>query len=378
MLDLTKKESPDEIISAPGRYTSFWKKIFRAANEKKASDIHAASIEEGLLIRFRIDGQLTVIEKVTNRSAASELIVTLKRIADADTGTRRIAQDTSFKLDAFASKYRFALSPGGNHGECVVMRIIRDEEPPILDNLGMSPKALEDLRWAANQSQGFLLVTGPTGSGKSTTLQASIMDMDRYGLEVIAIEDPIERELPGVTHWRIRKGELDWDDAINTAMRSDPDVILVGEIRDELSASLAVKGANTGHLVMSTLHTNSVVDTIDRLIQLKVRDFQIADNLLYVSAQRLLNTLCPHCKIRHGDYFIRNVKGCEACVLGIKGRKGIIEYLVNPEPEHIMTGNKEALRECLSQDLFGELRKCVEKGEVCHSLFENAVKKGKF
>lgn len=377
MLEITKPTTCDEMLSRKTRYFSFWREVFSTAETHKASDIHVHSLRSGLLVRIRVDGVLKEVQNVKDPDYALELVVTLKQIAGLDTSTRRVMQDGSFSLKNTKATYRISLSPGYGYGEGMVLRVIREDEIPELSSLGLSNQAQKDLSWAAEQNQGLFLVTGPTGSGKSTTLQASLMHLNRAEQSVITVEDPVERILPDVWHQQTTP-VFGWKQAIKCAMRSDPEVILVGEIRDEESAELAVEAAQTGHLVMSTLHTNSVVDTVDRLFTLGIKPHQIADNLLFVSAQRLLSRLCSHCKIAKGEHFTRNKLGCEHCNLGFKGRVPILEYALCIKPEDIISGDKKALKKQLQQTLISELEMEVKKGSVCSEVLENSHKKGFF
>jgi type II secretory ATPase GspE/PulE/Tfp pilus assembly ATPase PilB-like protein len=371
MLELTRQATPDEILTKLGRYTGFWKEIFEESESYKASDIHVHPMKEGLRVRIRVAGVLRVLRREVERHVIDELIIILKQISDLDTGTRRIRQDDSFEIKMTDSAYRVALSPGGGYGEGLVFRIIREEDIPDIRNLGLSRKALADIKWASSKSQGFFLVTGPTGSGKSTTLQACLMEVDREALNVITIEDPVERHIPGVFHQKINP-DFGWKDAIKHSLRADPDVILIGEMRDEESAQLAVEAAQTGHLVMSTLHTNSVVDTIDRLFLMGIKNYEVADSLLFVSSQRLELKLCMGCKIPDKDLYIRNHKGCSHCAMGYKGRVPLVEYILNPDPRYILEYNKEALKESLSQTMDGELLKAIERGDIDYRVLESA------
>lgn len=372
-IELAKRLSADEVISKLGRYTGFWKDVFERAEKEQASDIHVYSLFDGLQVRLRVNGILRIIAREENNSAANELIVTIKQVANLDTGTRRIRQDDSFALKLTKSTYRVTLGPGGGDGECLVFRIIKDEEIPSIKSIGLSEQALSDMRGAYNQNQGFFLVTGPTGSGKSTTLQACLMDIDRESKGVITAEDPVERKLKNVYHQKITP-EYTWKEAIKHALRADPDIILIGEMRDEESAHLAIEAVQTGHLVMSTLHTQSVVKTIDRLLLMGIKPYEIADSILFISAQRLGPKLCDSCKIPDGDYYIRNLKGCEKCNRGYKGRIPFVEYIVTPDRKSLLDFDKEAIDSQLSQRLSTEILKAVQSGSFDHQVYNSMVK----
>jgi type II secretory ATPase GspE/PulE/Tfp pilus assembly ATPase PilB-like protein len=375
--ELTKQPSPDDLITSSGRYSGFWKEIFQQAEREKASDIHVEALFTGLHVRLRIDGELKIVAHRQDKEEIDNLLIAIKNISQLDTSTRRTLQDHGFELHLTRANYRVTLSPGGGDGEYLVFRIIRNEDIPSLGQLGLSDEARSDIEWAISQSQGFFLVTGPTGSGKSTTVQACLMQLDRDRKKIITMEDPIERKLKGVCHQRITK-DFGWTDAAKGALRQDPDIIFFGEIRDDISAEYAVQAAQTGHLVMSTLHTNSVIDTIDRLFTLKIKDYLIADSLLFISAQRLMQALCSHCKVDYKGFFKRNPNGCDLCNYGLKGRVPIVEYCLKPDPGLILDYRKDELKKILKQTLLGELESAAKAGVVDFPTFENAARKGNF
>jgi type II secretory ATPase GspE/PulE/Tfp pilus assembly ATPase PilB-like protein len=226
----------------------------------------------------------------------------------------------------------------------------------------------KDLRYAMSQKQGFICITGPTGSGKSTTLQSILMEVDRAKKKVITIENPVERIIPSTLQKEITH-KVGWKTAIKMALREDPDIILIGEIRDRESAELALEAAQTGHLVFSTLHTNDVAGIVDRLIGLGVERRLIADNLLFVSAQRLVQRLCSNCKVRLADGFYVRGSGCEHCtakgVKGIKGRLPIVEYSFYPSPESIIEFDKKNFETTqVATSLENECIRWIKAGEV--------------
>ncbi len=370
---LTKAPTADEMISEKGYLASFWRNVFNKAKERQASDIHVESLKSGLQIRFRINGVLCLpFGTIADRGEAVQLVDKLKEIANLDTSTKRVLQDTSFNLDLTDSTYRVSLSPGFLYGECAVLRIINNDDPPHLEKIEFTAQAKEDLKWAIQQRQGLFLVTGPTGSGKSTTLQACIAAIDFQGRKIISIENPPERILPGVVHEQITK-DYTWTDAIKGAMREDPNVILVGEVRDRESAKLAVEAAQTGHLVLTTLHTNNVAATVNRLITLGIEKHLIADSLLFISAQRLLKKLCP-CKKAAGDFFERSKNGCPSCQFtGFSGRIPILEYCLQPDPSLIYQFDHKAFEKILRQTLDSETRRLVALGLVDHRVLLSAA-----
>lgn len=364
LLMTAKANSPDKFLEMIDMYSSFWKRIFLEANEKKASDIHIHQFDFELRIQLRIHGEKILIEsKKGEKNFRDQFINRLKQIAGFNLSVNDEAQDRAFTLKLTNSRYRGVSSPS-TFGEYIVFRIIRETEVPNLNKLNMGENTLIEMSKALSMKQGFICITGPTGSGKSNTLQASLMSMNRMSKNIITIEDPIERILPDITQQQITD-RLTWKQAIKTAMRQDPDVILIGEIRDEESASLALEAAQTGHLVLSTLHTNDASGVVDRLIGLGVEKRLISENLLYVSAQRLISLLCPKCKKVAGDFFYTRGKGCQYCYLGIVGRIPIIEYFTKPHPDSIIHFKKSEFRKTeLKTNLYLECFGLVKKGVV--------------
>lgn len=366
--DTTKPPTPDEMLAEKGFLTIFWKRVFLKGQELKASDIHIESLKSGLQVRLRVKGSLVMpFDVIKDRSEMVQLVDKFKEICALDTSNKRILQDSSFSLDLTNSTYRVSLSPGFHYGECAVLRIISNDELPSLEKLILPSSAKEDMKWALRQKQGLFLVTGPTGSGKSTTLQACIGAMNYQEKKIISIENPPERILPGVIHESITN-KFGWKEAIKGAMREDPDVIFVGEIRDQESAKLAVEASQTGHLVLSTLHTNNVPATVTRLLTLGVEKHLIADALLFISAQRLLKVLCVSCKQKEGNFSKKGL-GCHNCQgNGYSGRIPILEYCLTPNADLIFNFEHKAFARILKQDLTSETRRLINEGIVDYRL----------
>ncbi len=369
---LSRAPSADEILSEGGYLTNFWKNVFNEAKKAKASDIHLESLKSGLQIRFRVKGTLSMpLKPIEDPASATQIIDKFKEVANLDTSTKRVLQDTSFSLKLTDSTYRVSLSPGFQHGECAVLRIIDNNDVPNLEKIEFTAKAKEDLKWALRQKQGLFLVTGPTGSGKSTTLQACIAGLNCQEKKIISIENPPERILAGVVHETITK-DYSWTDAIKGAMRQDPDVILVGEVRDKESAKLAIEAAQTGHLVLTTLHTNNVPATVNRLLTLGIEKHLIADSLLLISAQRLLKKLCA-CKVPAGKLYQRSLEGCPSCnYSGYAGRIPILEYCLSPDPSLIYDFKQKEFERILRQTLDLESQRLIAAGLVDHRIIDKA------
>lgn len=367
-LSIAKANSSDDVIGKKDFFSLTWKKVFEEAHTSKASDIHIQQFEDSIRVRLRILGELCITQEILETSEIrTTLINRLKSLCHFELNVNDEAQDRAFSLKLTSSRYRGVVTPGV-FGENFVFRIIREEELPTIKNCLLPSQIEKDLIYAINRKQGFICITGPTGSGKSTTLQATLMEISRIKKNVITIEDPVERIIPDIVQQQITS-KLTWPKAIKAAMRQDPDVILVGEIRDHESASLALEAAQTGHLVLSTLHTNDVSGIVDRLIGLGVDRKLIADNLLFISAQRLAQKLCPHCRIanQHGGYDVGN--GCDHCIQskikGIIGRQPIIEYSLHPESDSIMSFDKSRFKATqLKASLYSEAKRLSLEGVI--------------
>jgi type IV pilus assembly protein PilB len=327
--------------------------IVAQAVEQGASDVHLAPEGNELRVRFRIDGVLQDSATVPRRMVAG-VISRVKIMSDLDIAERRVPQDgrVGLNIDGRHVDLRIVTLPSV-HGESVVMRIL-DQSSGVVDlaGLGMGAHEQDRFRSAIHQAYGAVLVTGPTGSGKSTSLYAALGEINTPEKNIITIEDPVERQVAGVTQVQINpKAGLTFANGLRAMMRADPDIIMVGEIRDRETAQIAVEAALTGHLVLSTLHTNDAPTALTRLIEMGIEPFLVASALDCVVAQRLARTLCHHCKARtilpaavlrdHGfptgyDLEAYDPVGCARCGgSGYKGRIGL--YEVMPVTEEIRT-----------------------------------------
>jgi type IV pilus assembly protein PilB len=320
------------------------------AVEMGASDLHLTHDADGLRVRFRVDGVLRDITSVQQRLAAG-VVSRMKIMAELDIAERRVPQDgrVGLTVDGHRVDLRVVTVPTVR-GEGVVMRIL-DKESIVMDleQLGMARAELARFHRAYTQSHGAVLVTGPTGSGKSTTLYAALENVNTPDMHIITIEDPVEYEIAGITQIQVNaKAGLQFSTGLRAVVRADPDVIMVGEIRDRETAQIAIEAALTGHLVLSTLHTNDAATSITRLIEMGIEPFLVASALDCVVAQRLVRVLCPHCKRRvilpratlreYGYPASTDVEGyepvgCKHCGgLGYRGRTGIYEVMaISPE-----------------------------------------------
>jgi MSHA biogenesis protein MshE len=327
--------------------------VFEAATQVRASDIHIEPQERALVIRFRVDGVMHV-QTEADMKIASALVLRLKLMSGLDISEKRLPQDGRFnvKVKTTAIDVRISTMPT-QHGESVVMRLLNQGAGMLrLEHLGMPPGILERLREAIHRSSGMVLVTGPTGSGKTTTLYAALAEINTTEKKIITVEDPVEYRLPGINQVQVNeKIELSFDRVLRSALRQDPDVILVGEMRDQATAEIGLRAAITGHMVLSTLHTNDAASTPIRLLDMGVPRYMVAMSLQMVIAQRLVRVICEHCarprrlnpqehewlRVEIGDevdrHEYREGAGCSHCNgTGYLGRTGIYEMLEMTAP----------------------------------------------
>lgn len=327
---INQKLNADAILEKRDVYSSILKEVFLESQASGTSDIHFEPFACGLLVRVRASGRLKVVKDIRDLQLLSGLIVRLKEIIGFDISTDSKAQDRAFSLFLTASRYRASLVPSV-FGESIVLRVIKDNALPKLHDLGLCEETLSYFKKAMCHKQGMIIITGPTGSGKSSTLQAMLLEIDRQATKVLTLEDPVERYIDNVIQQQITEN-LTWKEGIKAALRQDPDVILIGEIRDSESALLAFEAAQTGHLVLTTLHANDVPSLIDRLLTLEVPRHLMGDNLVLATAQRLVPLLCESCKEPQGAQFFQKGQGCDDCFgLGVKGRQPIIEFCYKPK-----------------------------------------------
>jgi general secretion pathway protein E len=317
----------------------------------EASDIHLEALPQGLVIKLRIDGVLNHIGSVNNVALAEQAIARIKVLAELDIAERRIPQDGRFRVAAKGRDIdiRVSIMPS-IHGEDAVLRVL-DKQALVdtvkrltLDSLGYDAETIRKLRRLAAEPYGMMLVTGPTGSGKTTTLYAALTEINHGEDKVITIEDPVEYQLPGVLQIPVNeKKGLTFAKGLRSILRHDPDKILVGEIRDPETAQIAVQSALTGHMVFTSVHANNTFDVIGRFMHMGVDPYNFVSSLTGVVAQRLLRQNCPHCNVPvtidpellaesgiHDPetYQFHAGKGCSQCrQTGYKGRRAIAEVL---------------------------------------------------
>jgi general secretion pathway protein E len=307
--------------------------LLTQALREGASDIHIEPFEQISVVRFRVDGMLRDIVRPKKGIHAS-LISRIKIMAQLDIAEKRLPQDgrITLRIGGKPVDVRVSTLPTG-HGERAVLRLL-DKEAGRLDllELGMDDTTLQSFDRLISQPHGIVLVTGPTGSGKSTTLYAALSRLNATTTNILTVEDPIEYELAGVGQTQVNaRIDMTFAKALRAILRQDPDVIMIGEIRDLETAQIAVQASLTGHLVLATLHTNDAAAAVTRLLDMGIEPFLLSSSLLGVVAQRLIRTLCPHCKRLDGEQW--HAVGCDHCAhTGFHGRVGIYEILPVDEP----------------------------------------------
>jgi type IV pilus assembly protein PilB len=319
--------------------------ILRDAYLNRASDVHLMTEEEGVRVRFRVDGRLTDYPLETSAAIAAGLISRVKVLSSLDISEQRMPQDGGFSYYLAAPvdlefNIRVATAPT-RLGERITMRLLGNESSSLtLTDIGFLEHDLIEFKQAIRKPYGMILLTGPTGSGKSTTLCAALQEINRPDINIMTVENPIEYVIDGIS--QIQTGpKINFADALRSLLRHDPDVLMVGEIRDSETADVAVKAAMTGHLVFSTLHTNNAVSAVTRLIDIGCEPFLIGSTMTAVIAQRLVRRLCRHCaKARpaseeekellgtEDDVELYDAVGCAVCQgKGYRGRLGLFETL---------------------------------------------------
>jgi len=354
--------------------------ILKHAVLQHASDIHIEPLEDKVLVRYRIDG-LLADKLVLPKKMIVGIVARIKILSNLKIDEHRLPQDGRFKIsnDEFQVAFRVSILPVFD-GEKIVMRLLDESGHGLgLDDIGMTPKALNVLRRNLNKPHGMVLVTGPTGSGKTTTLYAAMKELNTPDVNISTIEDPIEYRMPRVNQTQVKPQiGLTFANGLRSLVRQDPDIIMVGEIRDAETASLAINAALTGHLVLSTLHTNSAAGALPRLLDMGVEPFLVASTANALMAQRLVRRLCDKCRkqttitkplldtisqVFHMERLLETLKreqvvgatdawetvpvfqavGCSLCSGGYKGRLGIYEIIeMTPSIQQLVSSNVTA------------------------------------
>ncbi len=409
LLDTLQQESEEKLKGGDIKLTSelydddkvpgLVDEIFTEALKKHASDIHFKPSEEKLMVYYRIDGQM-ILHKEFEKIFHHPIVARIKIISGLKIDEHRLPQDgkSSFVYEKMEVDLRVSVLPT-NFGEKVVIRLL-EKNPKLVElrDLGMLPNVLLKVEKYLKSNYGMILAVGPTGSGKSTSLFSMISTFDATAFNISTLEDPIEYRIPDVTQTQINT-EIDFDfpDGLRTIVRQDPDIIMVGEIRDQKTASLAIESALTGHLVFSTLHTNSAIGTIQRLLNMKIDRFLITAAIKLIISQRLARKVCSHCREQYPipktyhdllrkeigvdpekDFFYR-AKGCEKCNnTGYRGRIGLFEVLeMTPEIEELVVGgasNKEMEAKAVEQGMILMRKDALYKAVTGDITIEEALR----
>ena len=337
--------------------------LFTQAIKQKASDIHIETYENRVLVRNRIDGILQEVLEI-QRGIAPLVISRVKVMAKLDIAEKRIPQDgrIALRVGGHNIDVRVSTLPS-NHGERIVLRILDKQTAQLdLSLLGMPKHTLVNMRKMIAEPHGIILITGPTGSGKTTSLYAMLTELNQVSRNILTIEDPIEYDLPGIGQTQVNpKVQMTFAKGLRAILRQDPDVVMIGEIRDLETADIAVQASLTGHLVLSTLHTNSALGALTRLHDMGVESFLLSSSIVGLIAQRLVRQLCEHCKKTHvlrpdeielmGISKRTNVSkvcephGCEQCNhIGYRGRTGIYELITIDETLRSMIHRNDNLQ----------------------------------
>ena len=409
-LEVAKKTEENVPIEVGSEVIVFGDKLIKEAITLGASDIHIEPFKDTAQIRFRIDGVLVVMEQFTKflEKNYNAIVTRIKIISKLDIAERRMPQDggSTFKLDKKEIDLRISILPTKNN-ERIVMRILnKDEGAKSLDALGFQDQDLTNLTEAINSPQGMVLVTGPTGSGKTTTLYTILQTINKPSLNILTAEDPVEYELEGVGQVQVREDiGYTFESALRSFLRQDPEVILVGEIRDKATVDIALKAALTGHLVFSTIHTNDAPSTITRLQNMGTPDYLISAACSLIVAQRLARKTCADCRvpdekispkvlisIGFTDAEASRVKpvigdGCENCNpggkktrAGYKGRMGIYEILKitkNVKSAILKKATTQELKEAALKDNFRTMqdmgREMILTGDLSFEEYQRVL-----
>ena len=398
------EKNKDELVEVGSEVIVFGNKLITEAINLGASDIHIECFRDSAQVRFRVDGILRVMSSYSSflYENYNAVVTRMKIISKLDIAERRLPQDgaSTFKSDTKEVDLRVSILPTKNN-ERIVMRILNKEAgEKKLSELGFEAKDLEKLTKAITSPQGMVLVTGPTGSGKTTTLYSVLKHINKPGMNILTAEDPVEYELEGVGQVQVKEAiDFTFESALRSFLRQDPEVILVGEIRDKATVDIALKASLTGHLVFSTLHTNDAPSSITRLLNMGTPNYLISAALTLIMAQRLARKNCPECSVidenvtpkllnaigflpeQSARAKIYKGKGCDQCGnTGFKGRMGIYEILeIDKELKHgILSDMSQAeLNAIAKKNGFRTMQEMghdlLLSGDLCYSEFERVL-----
>ena len=338
--------------------------LLTQALREGASDIHIEPFEQISVVRFRIDGTLRDVVRPKKAIHAS-LISRIKIMAQLDIAEKRLPQDgrITLRVGGKPVDVRVSTLPTG-HGERAVLRLLDKQAGQLgLQHLGMNADVLAQFDKLIAQPHGIVLVTGPTGSGKTTTLYAALTRLNHTGTNILTVEDPVEYELEGIGQTQVNaRIDMTFAKALRAILRQDPDIIMIGEIRDLETAQIAVQASLTGHLVLATLHTNDSAAAVTRLLDMGIEPFLLSSSLLGVVAQRLVRKLCAHCKTYDGTSW--QASGCDQCgQTGYQGRVGVYELLLTTEQIRAQIHNHASEAEIRTTAQHDGMRTMREDGE---------------
>ncbi|MCL2322698.1 MAG: GspE/PulE family protein [Oscillospiraceae bacterium] len=363
LLFSSKKSEKTEEINLNSPASEIVNTYLNEAIELNASDIHLEPFKDRVTIRYRIDGELVIMRNIPHE-VYEVLVGRIKVWANIDIIDKRLPLDgkISYSFEGKNFDIRVATMPSV-YGEKIVLRLLyRNDELINLENLGYALSDISEIKHMLTANNGIILICGPTGSGKSTSLYSFLKELDSKTKNIVTIEDPVEYNIDGITQINIsNKINLTFPRCLRSILRSDPDVIMIGEIRDEETAEIAVKAAITGHLVLSTLHTNDSITSISRLYNMGIQKYLIADAVVGVISQRLIRKKCPSC----------GGTGCEKCShTGYKGRICCYEYFVTDEALKEMINENKTQAE-IKRYLLSKNFKTIE--ERAKELYESGV-----
>ena len=397
--DITAGTDPDnEDQNAP--IITLCDSIINDAVSRQASDIHIEPFENEIIVRYRIDGKLHLVNKLKPH-IFQPLVARFKIMAEMNIAERRLPQDGKILKMINGKQFDFRVSTMPTiHGEKIVVRIFnRTLNTNDMSLLGLNETQKEQIVNAISRPHGIILLTGPTGSGKSTSLYAFLRYLNKGDTNIITVEDPVENQIDGINQVQVNtKANLTFANVLRAILRQDPNIIMIGEIRDEETAQIATRAAITGHLVFSTLHTNSAAGVVSRLIDMGIAPYLVADSLLCSISQRLVRKLCPHCKQAHetspGEMTMLNInepkliyqpKGCPMCSnTGYQGRTAIFEILPIDEKIRNIIMSKDYTSEYLHNQVKEYIPSIVEnakqrvlEGETSLAEFEDLIEEVK-
>ncbi len=370
------RESDDQRVAKAEAYTALFRDALLHAQKQNASDIHFEPTRDGVDIRFRIFGDMSKPWKQLPLEHRQSFMNEVKRLSNLSIAISGKPQDGRISFKSWNLDVRANLLPT-LYGEKIVLRLLDLKREFHLSALGLEADILEDLKTTLDFKNGVVLISGPTGSGKTTTLYTLLSGIDRKMKNIVTLEDPVEYGLDGINQVKIDR-KLSFNDALRSVLRQDPDVILVGEVRDQETADLCFKAAATGHLVLSTIHANGAAEVITRLMNLKVEPYMIESNLRFSAAQRLVKSICPKCSktlsndsekdpdlmkllasLGTHDGFRMKGSGCELCREGVTGRVALLEYM-----------RKDEIKDYLASDL-------KNSPKLVQSLKDAAIRKAR-